>query len=65
MTIEDIVYNPGTTHFLVDTKDKDEGGGTSRRLQVKKRKRTAELPKGMLFLSRVCSTVLMLRAGSD
>ena len=46
VTVEDIVYNPGTTHVLADSKE--DTGGLQRRLQVRKRKRAIEEPQGTL-----------------
>ena len=45
LTVEDIVYNPGTVHILADPKD--ETGGASRRLHVKRKNRTAVESSGM------------------
>ena len=40
VTVDDIIYNPGTAHYLAETKE--ESSSTSRRLQVRKRKRATE-----------------------
>ena len=51
VTVEDIVYNPGSTHIVADSKE--ESSASPRRLQVRKRKRVAEESKGMLHMSIV------------
>lgn len=54
LTVEDIVYNPGTAHVLVDSRA--DTNSSPRRLQVKKRKRVAVDNSGMFaFISILCN----------
>ena len=39
LTVDDIVYNPGTAHILADSKE-DTSNSSPRRFQARKRKRT-------------------------